>query len=282
VPDKPPRLRCVTTFMERKRLREMEAREATGESFWTDTLPDPAARKIALAMEDAANAVRVRYAPELLHEVRSAMLRDTGVPDLPSSTFEIANLDTDVLLSYIETTYDLVKRSYGSQIAADRFAKTVNEVLLTHRVKYRFVPEDGQIVPLESEELHSTVVEPALVLLHGRPDLADAHGSYLNALRQISESEPANAITDAGTALQQTLQALGCDGNALGSLIDSAKSKRAPRQPRCAAGGRHHTLHALGIRRPQRKGRRAQAWYEGTVRRLADGACRRRADRPPG
>jgi hypothetical protein len=215
----------VVTFIERKRLREMEAREATGESFWTDTIPKPAIWKILRAMESAAAEFQVGHRRGLLDRAHWVMLRETGWPTLPQTIPEMVNLDTDIILSYVETTHDLVTRQYGSPDVADWFAKTVNEVLLAHRVKYRFVPEDGQIIPLESEELHSTVVEPALVLLHGRPDLADAHGSYLNALRQISESEPANAITDAGTALQQTLQALGCAGNALGPLIKSAKSK---------------------------------------------------------
>lgn len=45
------------------------------------------------------------------------------------------------------------------------------------------------------------------------------------ALGEISNGKPGDAITDAGTALQETLTALGCDGNNLGALIKSAKAK---------------------------------------------------------
>lgn len=90
---------------------------------------------------------------------------------------------------------------------------------------YKFIEAEGQVVPLDSMELHASVVEPALALLHGKPRFADAHESYMNALKEISDDEPANAITDAGTALQQALAALGCDGKSLGPLIKDGRKK---------------------------------------------------------
>lgn len=65
-------------------------------------------------------------------------------------------------------------------------------------------------------------VEPALKLLIGS-QFAAAHGAYLDALKEISNGKADDAITDAGTALQETLTALGCQGNALGPLIKDAK-----------------------------------------------------------
>lgn len=49
---------------------------------------------------------------------------------------------------------------------------------------------------------------------------------------------PPDAITDAGTALQEALQALGCGGNALGGLIKDAMKKGllAPHDATLASG----------------------------------------------
>ena len=49
--------------------------------------------------------------------------------------------------------------------------------------------------------------------------------AYLDALEEITSGKAADAITDAGTSLQEMLIALGCTGNALGPLINSARAK---------------------------------------------------------
>jgi hypothetical protein len=103
------------------------------------------------------------------------------------------------------------------------FVDRVNAIFRSHRVSYKLVQE--QIIPLMSEELHAEVVEPVLYLLHGRPDLDAAQTAYRNALREISDDKADDAVTDAGTALQETLEALGCDGQSLGQLVTSAKRK---------------------------------------------------------
>lgn len=90
-----------------------------------------------------------------------------------------------------------------------------------YRVAYRVV--DRELIPLGSDELHAEVVAPALRLLVGTR-YKRAHVAYLGAIKEIP-ADPANAITDAGTALQETLEALGCEGNALGPLIKSARKR---------------------------------------------------------
>lgn len=111
----------------------------------------------------------------------------------------------------------------------------MNEAFEDHRVGYRVV--DAEVVPIESDELHRKVVVPTLRLLVG-VQFEKAHTAYLDALRELA-SDPANAITDAGTALQETLTALGCQGNALGPLIKDA-SKRGLLQ-------RHDSLLTEGL-----------------------------------
>lgn len=49
--------------------------------------------------------------------------------------------------------------------------------------------------------------------------------AYRAALEEIHNGKPDDAITDAGTALQETLELLGCEGNSLGPLIKSARNR---------------------------------------------------------
>lgn len=161
----------------------------------------------------------------LMTDVRGDVMRDLGLQAAPKNVSELVREnDTDLTLTYVEAIHRRLVLWFQDDLAK-KFADRVNEVLLAYRLKFRFVPDDSEIVPLDSMELHISVVEPALALLHGEPEFADAHGSYLKALKEISENEPANAITDAGTALQQILVTLGCQGNALGPLIKDAKTR---------------------------------------------------------
>lgn len=104
----------------------------------------------------------------------------------------------------------------------DAYTEVVNEILREHRVAYKFV--EGELISFESDELLQEVVEPTLRLLVGERFKA-AHASYLDALKEIADGKPDDAITDAGRALQQALEALGCEGDVLSKLIASAKEK---------------------------------------------------------
>ena len=77
----------------------------------------------------------------------------------------------------------------------------------------------------QARELHQAVVVPTLTLLGGKERFAGAEKAYQDALHQIHDGNPENGITDAGTALQEVLKALGCKGNALNPLAVSAQKK---------------------------------------------------------
>ena len=49
--------------------------------------------------------------------------------------------------------------------------------------------------------------------------------AFQAALKQVSEGHPDNAITDAATALQEYLTSIGCSGNTLQPLMESARNK---------------------------------------------------------
>lgn len=104
----------------------------------------------------------------------------------------------------------------------DLYEEVINMILNEERIGHKFV--DGELVAFQNDELMQEVVEPALKLLISQ-QFKGAQKSYREALEQISHENAGNAITDAGTALQETLKALECKGNVLGDLIRDAKSK---------------------------------------------------------
>jgi hypothetical protein len=218
----------VPLYAERKRLADLAEAEAAGESFWTEDLAPPVGGKLVYVWEVAITprgreAVK-RFVPRLI-------TRDTGSLEPPDIRSGMMQGPEKLAFSYVEAIYQVAMWMNHSPLAGtasadydyELFGRLVDEIFSSHRVSFRFV--DGEIVPLSSDELHVEVVEPTLRLLHGRKDLDKAHEAYLKALKEISNDDAPDAITDAGTALQETLTALGCTGNALGPLLKSAKAK---------------------------------------------------------
>ena len=50
--------------------------------------------------------------------------------------------------------------------------------------------------------------------------------AYRKALDELHDGSPDDAITDASTALQEALSALGCKGKSLGILVNSAVANK--------------------------------------------------------
>jgi hypothetical protein len=218
-------------YAERKRLATLAEAEARGESFWTEELTPVVRRKLVHAF---SRSMRESHRAGVLEKAARDMYRDaTG--DISSASLEVAlqTFNTDAVLTYVEAISQALRdheqedRSLGGWAQYTYFPEywdsRVEEIFNRHRVAYRFV--DGQIVPLSSDELHVEVVEPTLRLLHGRKDFESAHDAYMKALKEITNEDAPDAITDAGTALQETLTALGCQGNQLGDLLRDAKKR---------------------------------------------------------
>jgi len=75
-------------------------------------------------------------------------------------------------------------------------------------------------------EMHAEIVRPVLDLLGGRSVFQKVEAAYQKALTELRPGgDPSDAITDAGTALQEVLTSLGADGNSLGPLLQSARTK---------------------------------------------------------
>jgi len=118
-----------------------------------------------------------------------------------------------------EVHYDRDKRRRW----IENFDRAVNDILNEHRIGYELI--EGHMVEFESKELHEAVVAPTLKLLSGRSAWGKVEQAYQAALKEISAGTAGNAITDAGSALQEALLVANCKGNSLGPLIKSAVSK---------------------------------------------------------
>jgi hypothetical protein len=108
------------------------------------------------------------------------------------------------------------------EAAPERFRQKVNQIFEAHIVGFH-LHQNSHLVPIESHEMHTAVVEPTLYLLHSQPQFAAAEAAYQKALKELRVRDAGDAITDAGVALQEVLTALGCEGKVLGDLLKSAR-----------------------------------------------------------
>jgi hypothetical protein len=197
-----------------KRLEALAEAEAAGESFWTKTF-------------DKRTRVRIEAVWADLSRNDYLLLNFEGTPGERIERRIQEELGEVVISigSFLRSAMDDVMPSVLQAIAQERdahWAERVNRILLEERIAFELV--DGNIVEFDSRELHVEVVAPAIRLLSGRDGWEDVESSYLKALTEIG-TDPSDAITDVGTALQAALALLGCSGNALGPLIKSARQK---------------------------------------------------------
>lgn len=222
--------RKPTFYLSRKREREFAEREAAGENLWSSYCAEHVRTKIIYAARNASD-------PEIDPRHIFQAARDAAVEDLGWRYLELEgdrSGDEDfvhalmnapsggaLLPTLIEALYWAIL-TYPLAADAATFEEEVNETLQRDRVVWELV--DGEMVPFESKQMHTAVVEPALRLL-SRKDWEDVETAYRKALRELADGSPDDAITDAGSALQEALQRFGCAGNRLDPLAKSAVSK---------------------------------------------------------
>lgn len=209
----------MALFSNRKREREIAELEASGQDLWTDGFEPRALTRLDEVWQIAEDARQ--YDWQRFRDAVTRRLRFEGGHPIqftvaPGFFSANPNMDPELRLDLLQA----VVEEYDPEVEGVEYA--VNRILDEHRISYRLV--EGTVVERSSDELFTSVVEPALQLLVGS-DYTAAHDCYLKALKELTSHDAGDAITDAGTALQETLTALGCSGNALGSLIADAKSR---------------------------------------------------------
>jgi hypothetical protein len=203
-------------YGERKRMAELAQKEAAGESYWTKKFDDRLRVKIHYAMWEASEGLGRFY-----FAARQLILEADGLRALSNPAFTalvdfqqyVERCADDEIPTTIEAFYTALSdkrlmQETGVYFSEIKFEVKMGELLQKGRIGFELV--GGQMIPFESKELHAEVILPA---------------AYLNALDEISRGDGPDAITDAGTALQESLLALGCEGNSLGPLIASAKNR---------------------------------------------------------
>ena len=102
---------------------------------------------------------------------------------------------------------DHVRTSRGIRVSADDAIEELNERFQRAGIGYRF--EDGNIIRVDSELVHSTVVKPALRYLQQR-GFEGPREEFLRAHSHFRSGEMKDAITNAHNAFESTLRAI-CD-----------------------------------------------------------------------
>ncbi len=223
----------VMLFSKRKRLAELSKSEAEGVVPWSPIFEEKARLKIFYAIIDSAGDSGIQTVTDI---ARGSILREEGLPflsktgldpkaDFLNSVMKWPDHEVPTLVESVGLAIELCDHQhrmldFGSW---ERFISRINEILREHRISFEFI--DGRMIEFTSREMHVSVVEPTVRLLASNSEFAAAEGAYQDALREIAASRAANAITDAGRALQEALTVLGCEGNALGPLATSAVKK---------------------------------------------------------
>jgi hypothetical protein len=218
----------------RKRLEERAKREAEGESFWTPTFGPNVRARIFHALRRRVAEMGLSSIENICVAARTLILEQEGSfsliqqsPALPAPedfSMFLMQGPADMFPTALEAliavlpNFDTYGPSWGD--AGISFANQANEIFQQERVAWEVV--EKRMVPFESKEMHQEVAVPALRLLH-ESRFSKADQSYRDALRELAEGHPADAITDAGTALQEVLTELGWEGNSLGKQITWAK-----------------------------------------------------------
>jgi AbiJ-like protein len=227
-------------FSRRKRLEKLAADDAAGKLVWSRDF-DAATRALIMhALQDASQ----QYMLAALRSAHATVLREVGAFRLAKGQTADDDLfrymqtcDAEHFVTCIEALYDAIKIEAVGQpdpwghieisrwnVKPDAFEESVNTIMREHQIGYEMI--GGRIIDIDSQSMHVAVVKPALTLLSGRKEYREVEAAYADALDQVASGDAANAITDAGRALQQMLTAEGCQGDSIGRLLASAQKRR--------------------------------------------------------
>jgi hypothetical protein len=130
--------------------------------------------------------------------------------------FVLKEQNPDKVLDVIELSFryiDAITRSNdyrGREDAskqADKAIEELNARFQEYGVGFQFI--DGKIIRIDSELIHSEVVKPALVLLHGN-EYAGPHSEFLQAHEHYRHSNTKETLNECLKALESTLKTI-CD-----------------------------------------------------------------------
>jgi hypothetical protein len=103
-------------------------------------------------------------------------------------------------------SFNYLMRENASQWA-DKAIEELNARFQEHGIGFQYIA--GKIIRIDSELIHSEVVKPALVLLHGN-EYAGAHSEFLKAHEHYRHGNTKEALNECLKALESTIKTI-CD-----------------------------------------------------------------------
>ena len=208
-------------FSQRKRVTE----GATPDVFVYDHLPQELRVQIAHIWRDAVGPYQVVYENQVSwKKIHDIVAREHGLFNLGRGhSFEDDCINYLLKTEHVDAVLDLVEMSFlvieaigkkvhpyerqnrGITVTPNEAVKELNARFRRAGIGYQY--EGGRIIRIDSELIHSEVVQPALQFLQKngfegpRDEFMKAHGHY-------RAGEMKDAITDANNAFESTLKAI--------------------------------------------------------------------------
>ena len=137
----------------------------------------------------------------------------TATPDVRVIDFLLHEEDQRKVLDVVEASFRLLTRprpsnGWQNRISQEKFDRAVTELNARFReygIGYRY--ENGEIVKVESQFIHSEVVKPALALLSGE-EYAEANAEFLKALEHYRRGETKECLNECLKTFESTMRTI--------------------------------------------------------------------------
>ena len=130
-------------------------------------------------------------------------------------SFLLESQETDKVIDVIELSFRLIDTAvrdnpsqfYGSSISPDKAIDRLNHRFREHGVGYQY--ESGQIIKVDSEFIHSEVMEPALKML-SNPMYKGANDEFMSAHKHYRAGDNKECVNDCLKTFESCLKSI-CD-----------------------------------------------------------------------
>lgn len=228
-------------FSKRKKASQ---RSGQADVYSYDALPQKLKVQIVHIWKDALGENLRNYnCAERWEFIEAQMSRELGVLQLRNLgdnfykcvDWFLNSAETDQALDMIELTFRIaantskdnadwaLREQHSISVRAELAVEELNARFRENEVGYQF--EDGQIIRVDDQFVHSEVIKPALSLLSAEP-YNKAKDDFLTAHKHYREGHTKDCIVAANRAFESTLKAICkkhkwkfADGDSVGSLV---------------------------------------------------------------
>jgi len=227
--------RCVVGYFDLYSKRQKELRGEVPDVYTYDEIPDPLRVQIVHiwhetiggAKDASMDRIQVRNAYDLIVEI---LRHEYGLRKLPGirnesvywnpmeelEDFFTTESDPERVLSVIELSIRVIDKEtrrssyvgrYNASELADKAIDELNYRFKEYGLGYQFI--NGKIIRIDSELIHTDIVNQALVLLHSK-DFAGAQEEFLKAHEHYRHGDNEEALNECLKAFESTMKVI-CD-----------------------------------------------------------------------